>query len=936
LRIRRNRPQASRGRELGALPAYQAVRRQSPKSKGKIIKPILGHSAKAISRAGAALVAITLTALGAGLFNGNARADETGVVRATLANGLRVVIVRNTLAPVVSTNVNYLAGADETPPGFPGTAHAQEHMMFRGSPGLTADQLADIGSLMGGNFNADTRQTVTQYFYTVPAADLDVALHIEALRMRGVLDSEAEWEHERGAIEQEVAQDLSNPEYVLFTKLRAALFEGSTYAHDALGTRPSFDATTAAMLKNFHDRWYAPNNAILVIVGDVEPRKTLAKVQRMYASIPAKALPARPDIKLGPVVPQSLRLDSDLPYGLQVIALRLPGLESPDYAAAEVLVDVLNSQRGDLYGLVPQGKALGTNFSFDPLPKAGLAYAAAAFPFGGDAKTLESEMRAILDRIAMEGVPPDLVAAAKLQERRNAEFQKNSIGGLATVWSEAVAVDGLQSPEDDLARIEKVTVADVNRIARKYLNLDHAVSAVLAPQGSGKPIAARGFGGQENIVLGEAGPMRLPDWGAAAMGHLAIPESTVRPVVSTLSNGITLIVQPENVSDTVSVYGHVKNRPELQVPKGKEGMSEILEQLFPYGSQRLDRLALQKALDAIGADEHAGTDFSLQTLTEDFVRGVELLADNELHPGFPEQAFAVVKRQVAETVAGQLTSSSYLTGRALRAALFPKGDPTLREALPETVNSIGLQDVSDYYHAVFRPDLTTIVVIGNVTPQRAKTVIEKYFGDWAATGPVPTTVLPSVPLNVPGVRSVPDASRVQDRVTLAETLGLTRSSPDYYALELGNNVLGGAFYSTRLTRDIREDAGLVYDVQSYFEFSQTRGLYFVQYACDPQNVAKVQDMVAGEVRRMQKAPVTADELQRTKALMLRRIPLGEADIDDIAHGIIQRQVLGLPLDEPTIAARHYLGLGARQVQAAFVKWLRPDDLVRVSQGPSPR
>ena len=92
-----------------------------------------------------------------------------GVVRATLDNGLRVILVRNTLAPIVSTSISYLVGADETPPGFPGTAHAQEHMMFRGSPGLSADQLANIGSIMGGSFNAETRQTVTQYYYTVPS-----------------------------------------------------------------------------------------------------------------------------------------------------------------------------------------------------------------------------------------------------------------------------------------------------------------------------------------------------------------------------------------------------------------------------------------------------------------------------------------------------------------------------------------------------------------------------------------------------------------------------------------------------------------------------------------------------------------------------------------------------------------------------------------------
>ena len=353
-----------------------------------------------------------------------ALAEETGVVRATLENGLRVVIVRNALAPVVTTAVNYLVGADETPAGFPGTAHAQEHMMFRGSPGLSANQLANIGSMMGGNFNADTRQTVTQYYFTVPAEDLEVALRIEALRMRDVLDREQDWAKERGAIEQEVAQDLSSPTYVLFTKLRAALFKGTTYAHDALGTRPSFDKTTGAMLKSFHDKWYAPNNAVLIVVGDLDPAATLAKVKELFGAIPAKKLPPRPQLTLQPVSAQSFSLKTDLPYALKVLAMRLPGLDDPDFAAAEVLVDILTSERGALYQLVPQGKALYTDFSLDPLPKAGLGYAVVAFPAGGDANAAEREARAILGKIAREGVSADLVAAAKLQERRSAEFQR--------------------------------------------------------------------------------------------------------------------------------------------------------------------------------------------------------------------------------------------------------------------------------------------------------------------------------------------------------------------------------------------------------------------------------------------------------------------------------------------------------------------------------
>ena len=205
---------------------------------------------------------------------------------------------------------------------------------------------------------------------------------------------------------------------------------------------------------------------------------------------------------------------------------------------------------------------------------------------------------------------------------------------------------------------------------------------------------------------------------------------------------------------------------------------------------------------------------------------------------FPDRPSRSSSNRSPRLSPGSSPARAYLSGRSLHAALFPKHDPTLREPLPETVNAIGMKDLRNYYKAVFRPDLTTIVVIGKVTPQRARTVIEKYFGAWSATGPTPTTVLPAVPLNAPAISAVPDASRVQDRVTLAETLGLTRLSPDYYALELGNNVLGGAFYASRLSRDIRKDAGLVYYVESQFQFSRTRGIYFVQYACDPQNVGE--------------------------------------------------------------------------------------------------
>jgi zinc protease len=861
--------------------------------------------------------------------------DAAGVLRTTLPNGLRVVIVENKLAPVVTTLVNYVVGADETPPGFPGMAHAQEHMMFRGSPGLTVEQLAEISAIMGGNSDADTRQTVTQYEYTVPAEDLEVVLHIEATRMAAVDDDAEAWAKERKAIEQEVAQDLSSPTYVLSTKVREALFAGTTYDHDALGTRPSFDATTADMLKDFHAKWYAPNNAVLVIAGDVNTQATLAEVRRLFGGLTSKALPARPGFDLQPMKSQQIVLDSDLPYGLAVIAFRMPGSDDPDWAAAEILSDVLSNQRGDLYGMVPEGKLLDAAFSYDPLAKAGIGEAIIAYATDAKSPPLLDEVKTILTRTVKDGVSADLVAAAKRQERRTAEFQKNSISELAVAWSEAVAVDGRPSPQTELDELQKVTVEDVNRVARKYLDLDHDVIATLTPRHSGQPVSASGFGGRESIPLGEAKSVMLPDWAQSRLTRIEVPEATVHPIESWLPNGLHLIVQPETINDTVSVIGRVRNRPELQVPPGKEGLSQVVDQMLGYGTETLERVAFQKAQDDIGADVEPGTDFSLQVLADQFDRGVELLADNELHPALPDKAFAVVRKQVGDRVAGRLKSPNYLAEHALREALYPKGDPTLREALPTTVGAVTLEALRGYYKSAFRPDLTTIVVIGNVTPEAARAEIEKYFGAWRAEGPKPETLLPHVPANHPQSTVVPDASRVQDKVMLAETLPILRSDPAYYALQLGNHVLGGAFYSTRLYRDLRKENGLVYYVGSYLDVGLSRGIYLLEYACDPPNVFKARDIIARELGDMRAKPVPVEELRAAKAQMMREITLAEADVNGIARGFLDRVQRELPLDEPFRAAKRYLDLDSAAVQKAFVENIRPQDLVQVTQGPEP-
>ena len=857
-----------------------------------------------------------------------------GVMRATLPNGLQVVVVPDRLAPVVTTELNYLAGSNDSPAGYPGTAHALEHMMFRGSAGLDRDQLAELGTLLGGVYNADTTETVTQYTYTVPADDLGLVLHIEALRMQGLSLNEADWEQERGAIQQEVSRDLSSPLYTYLSEAQAILFAGTPYAHDALGTKASFDRTDAARLRRFYERWYAPNNAILVIAGAVEPARALAEAKAAFGAIPRRPVPAHASVSAAPVQAKTLALTTDFPVGLITLAYRMPGLRAADFAAADILGDVLGSERGDLYGLVPAGQALIARFEYQAKADVGVGVAVAAFPEGGDPSALLAEMRRIIATTAQGGVSPELVAAAKRQELAQLAFQSDSISGLARSWSRALAFQGAASPEDLARAYAAVTVEDVNRLAKLLLDPAQAVTAILTPRRSGEAVAGQGFGGAESFASAPGHPVVLPDWAAAALASLQLPAPAPPPNVSVLPNGLTLIVQPEHVSHTVSVYGRVRNVPVMEELPGQEGIASMAGEMFGYGTVTQDRLAFQKALDDIAAVESGGFGFSLRVLTPQFEPGMRLLAANELQPAFPPDAFAVVRRQLAQSLAGMLQSPGYRFGRAVNRAVVPAGDPTLRQATPATVTTLSPADLQAYYKAAFRPDLTTIVVLGDVTPAEARRVVGETFGGWQAPGAAPAIDLPPIGANAPSEAYVPDASRLQDQVLLTESVALPVTSPDRYAVTLGNVILGSGF-SSRLYQDLRVKTGYVYSVSSGLQWGRTRTRYAVSFGADPGDLGKARALVLRDIREMQATLVGDVELARAKAEVLRQLPMQRASVGAIAALYLRLEDLGLPLDEPQTSAERTLAVTGPEIQQAFARWLRPDGLAEVVEGPAP-
>ena len=260
--------------------------------------------------------------------------NESGVTRATLDNGLRVVIIRDPLAPVVTVEDNYLVGANETPPGFPGMAHAQEHMAFRGCAGVPADQTAAIFASSAATATPTPSRTSRSTsppcrprIWTSPCVSTQRACRTSRMPT-------AEWAHEKGAIEQEVARDLSEPVYKFLTRLNEDMFSGTPYAHDALGTRDSFEKTTGEMLKTFYRNWYTPNNAVLVVAGDVDPAETLSRMSELYGpDRPQADWAAAERLARSRQARELLRSTATCPTRSRSSSYRLPGTDSADFAA---------------------------------------------------------------------------------------------------------------------------------------------------------------------------------------------------------------------------------------------------------------------------------------------------------------------------------------------------------------------------------------------------------------------------------------------------------------------------------------------------------------------------------------------------------------------------------------------------------------------------
>jgi zinc protease len=272
----------------------------------------------------------------------------------------------------------------------------------------------------------------------------------------------------------------------------------------------------------------------------------------------------------------------------------------------------------------------------------------------------------------------------------------------------------------------------------------------------------------------------------------------------------------------------------------------------------------------------------------------------------------------------------------MNKALYPPTDPLQKFPTPQTAGAVTPDDVKTYYAGVYRPDMTSVVVIGDITPEQARATFEKYFGEWKAQGPKPDVTLPAVPKNAPASFNVPDAARVQSQVNLAQVLDLKRADPDWATLQVGNNILGGGGFGSLLMNDIRVKHGYVYDVRSSIDSYKNRAEFTISYACDPNRIVPAQYLAIADLRSLQNGNISANDLQKSKAMLISDVPLRQQSFEGVSSQLLRFDSLGLPLNQATLDAQRELAATAQSVQSALKKWINPDRFVRVVQGPAPK
>lgn len=872
-------------------------------------------------------------------------ATVEGITEYHLDNGLRVLLFPDPSKPTVTVNVTYLVGSRQEGYGETGMAHLLEHMLFKGTT-IHKDVKNELVSHGAVDYNGTTSFDRTNYFETMPATDdnLRWTLSMEADRMVNSRVSREDLDSEMTVVRNEFERGENQPGRILEERVLATAYLWHNYGHTTIGARSDIEKVPIERLQAFYRNYYQPDDAVLIVAGKLDEAKTLGWIEDSFGKLP------KPTRKLNSPYTQEPTQDGEREVTLRrvgdnqilMMAYHVPGGTDADASPLDVLSAVLSSApAGRLYkALVETKKAISVSAENNTLHDPGYFLISAEVRKDGSLDDVRKTILSVLDGIEKEPPSKEEVDRVRTAEKKAFELTFNNSQRVSGVLSEWSSIGDWRLMFVDRDRVDKVTPADVTRVAKDYLKASNRTVGEFIPA-------------ETTPERAEIRPS--PDVAALVdnyKGHAAVEQGEAfdpspanidaRTQTITLPGGAKLLLLPKktrgaSVSAVIALhYGDEKS------VFGKGTAAQMAGAMLMRGTQSHTRQQLQDELDKLKAQMGAAASDTDATLNLTTVRAslpaaLKLAAEVLRQPSFPDSEFEPLRQAMLGRIEGVRKEPGVLAPQALRKHFnkYPKGDPravtTLEEDI-EDLKTVTLADAKNFYKEFFGASNAELAIVGDFDAAEVRKIVEDEFGNWKSPKPY-ALVLRTRDAAPAADQMIETPDKANAIFTGGLTVAMNEDDPDYPALLLANQIFGGDSKS-RLFHRIREQEGLSYGVGSAYAVS-TRSKFaqfMVQASCVPDKIQKVEQVFKEELAKAVKDGFTPEEVAAAQKTYADERTLGRSQDAGLARLLARNAQFGWTMTHDAARDAAIAALTPARINETVKKYWDPAQMAYFKAG----
>ena len=871
------------------------------------------------------------------------RTMTENVRKTVLDNGLTVLTKEVHNAPVVTVQIWYKFGSGQEAPGVNGIAHQLEHLMFKGTRNRPI-QFGRLFSALGSDSNAFTSYDQTAYYNTAERDKLTALLTLEADRMKNSLIDPQDLASEKRVVISELQGYENSPEYRLNRAVMMSVFPDHPYRLPIGGTKADVEKFTVEQVREYYQKFYSPDNAVLVIVGDFETPPTLKKVEDIFGKLPKRQYSPHHLITPSPaptsVPPVKLQEPGGNPL-LQII-YPLPQIKQPDIPALEVMDYILTAGKNSyLYQeLVESGLANDISANVASLRAGGWYEILVTGNGNHDLTKIDAAVMKSLDKLAKIGVTVQQVEQAKNQLTAAVILNNRDITSQGMqLGNDQITADNYQYTEEHLANIRQVQAADVTNVINKYLQPAARKVGLFEPTKKIETIESSSYSTttQDNfapdvaVVPADVRKYLPPVDLLPKTRQQEIPQQLI------LANGLRILLLPDKTTPTVTLSGHIKAGTEFESDQ-QGGIASLVANNLMNGTKTKNMRTIAQELEAKGANldfeaYREGVRIKGSSLAADLPILLGTLTDVIRNSNFPIKELELSRQQALTSLDSELDDPQKIANRIFVQSVYPKKHPLHTFPTVESIQQIKREDVIAFKAQHYRPDTTVLALVGDFDVNEVRSLIQAKLGDWQVKGKPPTVKYPSVgmPKNVVNVNPVVPGK--PQAITYMGYTGINRQDRRFYAAMILNQILGGDTLSSRLGAEVRDRQGLTYGIYSNFLTGKNVGTFLIEMQTSPEDAHKAISSTRNLLKQVHQQGVTQQEVETAKRNLISNYNISLANPELLSQRMVMNEVYGLNQIELRSFISKIKRVNLSQVNQAARELLHPDKIVVVTAGP---